>query len=135
MQMKDLCLYTWKRIVPNANVLFKCLPMQLHSLRTIGMFSYLGSHKKRLSLWSFSQINKFQVVAAFNQTNNAIFVLYQYQDGMLQWSSSNLKVELHICDDEWTYDPLSILTNSNVKEPGRYAFLYNDSGINPARNL
>ena len=104
-------------------------------LKKIRTFSYIGSHKKCLSLLSFSQINTFQVVAAFNETKNAIFVLYQYQDEMLQWSSSNSKVELHICDNEWTHDPSNILTESNVKEPGRYAFLYNDSGVNPAGKL
>ena len=77
-------------------------------------------------------MNTFQVVAAFNKTKNAIFVLYQYLDGMFQWSSPDSKVELRICDEEWNHDPSSILTDSNVKEPGRHAFLYNESGINPA---
>ena len=98
------------------------------------MFSYLGSHKKYFSL-SFSQINMFQVVAAFNETKNAIFVLYQYLDGMFQWSSPNSQASLRICNAEYPLDISNIATESNVKEPGRYAFLYNDSGINPAGTL
>ena len=87
-----------------------------------------------------SQTNRFQVVAGFNETNNAIFVLYQYQDGMMQWNSTNSEVLIHICEAEWRYElpdgdsmlNTSIVSNTNVNEAGRYAFLYKDGVINPA---
>ena len=49
------------------------------------------------------------------------------------------KVSMRICEAEWTYDLLAgnmlnsrLITGSNMKKPGRYAFLCNDSGISPA---
>ena len=87
-----------------------------------------------------SQTNRFQVVTGFNDTNNVIFVLYQYQDGMMQWSSSDSEVSIRICETEWRYElpngdsvlHSSIVSNTNVNEAGRYAFLYKDGVINPA---
>ena len=73
-------------------------------------------------------------------TNNSIFIVYQYEDGMMQWSSANSEVSMSICGVDWQYElpsdgsnlHTSIVTNTNVKEPGRYAFLYKDNEINPA---
>ena len=87
-----------------------------------------------------SQTNRFQLVAGFNDTNNAIFVMYQYQDEMMQWSSANSEVSIRICEAEWKYElpegnstlHSSIVNNTNVNEAGRYAFLFQDGVINPA---
>ena len=79
-------------------------------------------------------------MAGFNDTNNAIFILYQYEDEMMQWSSADSEVSIRICGVEWRYElPVgdstlhgSIVNNTNVNEPGRYAFLFRDGVIDPA---
>ena len=72
-------------------------------------------------------------------TNDSIFILYQYDDEMMQWSSANSEVSMSICTANWKYDlpngsmlNTSIVTDTNVNEPGRYAFLYRNDEINPA---
>ena len=82
----------------------------------------------------------FQMVAGFNVNNGVIFVVYQYQDGMMQWSSGSSEMSLRICEAEWKYElpeghsilHNSIVGNTNVNKHGRYAFLYKDGVINPA---
>ena len=83
------------------------------------------------------------MVAAFDTTNDAIFILYQYQDEMMEWSSLNSEVSMDICGTPWKYElpegetmlHSSIVNGSNVKEPGRYVFLYKDGVIDPAGML
>lgn len=63
--------------------------------------------------------------------------MYLYEDGMMQWSSTNSMASLQICDSEWKYPHperelmlhTSIVTNSNVEEPGKYLFLYKSGEI------
>lgn len=86
------------------------------------------------------QTNHFQLVAGFD--TDRIFVLYLYADGMMQWSSVGSEVSLRACDNMWTYElpagetvlNTNIVTDSNVKEPGKYAFLIKNDSICPAGN-
>ena len=81
------------------------------------------------------------MVAGFSNTTDRIFVLYQYQDGMMQWSSTKSEVSMQICTATWTYTFTTgsihdiIVTDSNVNLLGRYAFLYQNDEIMPAGTL
>ena len=78
--------------------------------------------------------------AGFDTTNNVIFILYQYEDGMMQWSSTNSEVSMNICGTphvliSGSIIHTSVVTSTNVNHDGRYAFLYKDGEINPAGTL
>ena len=80
------------------------------------------------------------MVAGFDETNNGIFILYQYQDKMMQWSSANSEVSMSICGTPHELASgstihTSVVVNTNVNKDGRYAFLYKDGEIKPAGTL
>ena len=114
-----------------------------HQIYNSGVLGHVAKMSALTNIFSISQTNRFQVVAGFDTDNSRVFVLYQYEDGMMQWSSTNSEVSLRICEVEWNYEfegdgtilHNSIISNTNVNENGRYAFLFKNGNINPAGKL